>query len=1615
MKRRHLYAALLAMSMAAVPAAALANEEEPTTATPEAQALPDEEPALLNETAPAEEAPAVADETPAPADESQPAADAAEAPAAPAEADPAPETPAETVEDTTPPAEESKTPEEKPADKADETADPAPEEAPAKKTATKNTAESRKEFKDKLEKENYAEVNGWKVEKLKDGIYHMDEATKALPGGATDENGNMNNPSSIYFLLEEKTAMIIDGGNPYLNDEAKAEGSRLITQALTENKDVYFAFTHNHGDHIGLAVDPSVLGVLDPKGIWIHENDASSETIKKIFQMYDRDGKKGITHTVKDGDTIKAGEVTLDVVGIQAHTAGSVVFVSQEHETLFTGDSIGSGFVWLFWDTAENPIANLEAGCSTLQQIVQNWQHPSIFAGHRWQQFWEGNEQRPNEMSVQYLNDMKQTIQGLTNGSSKVEDYDMYANGLEVSTPGSKAKLDTSQANIDRYLDHLNDFKGTHTYVHNASSKLDINSYNTQAAATFIIYGDGDTSDEAAAKLLKDSGIEAIVDRSASKAIFVNPSKNGKYSAADKDVFMDLLNTLVGVSANLKLIGIGEGATFINNYLTSVNWMLSGIMTYGGEAGKDMKYTTPAYISGSDKAVTDQYVSGNKAEKTGTAGTMTTYVNPENRFEMVVENSAKEDFATAFRHAWDTVLSKFGRIGNYRPDLPVTESATWYMAPVTIERQFQYFDSADAVYGKFNIDVYEEDLNENGQKSLWYVQTPETATTEKGKAPVVVLMHGNTNDPRTQFDTSGWAKVAYENGIILISPEWQGHTFSGYEYEKMIDNSAEDPYVDFIGMLKKMFKQYEQIDTSRVYISGLSAGSRNTITNLLANPDIFAAGAGHSGAWSVNGAAQMKDIERNKDKFDSPAIFFTGDHDEYMMNGWDPTKMNNGLSCLNAFEKLNNMKVTTVDDLDEKYAELYGIPWDSGIYEVEHEGLARIIGGSMTNDKGVTIALNRIFGWGHWNDASVAPIMWEFMSRYVRDQETGEVKLYEDVYSYDHSGEVDIDSKNGVTNPTFLIYGDGKLTKEEADQLIADLGIEGLLHETAGKAFVINPVKAETNTNARAAAEDDDTFGLKDVDQFLALLDKHAGLNAKVIGIGQGATFVNQILSQYNWALAGVMLYGGEAGEQPKYSVPAYLSGSSQDTVADYIKANKATKRQNHDGLTGYVNPDSHYETVVLGKKNESLGEAFANAWKTTFSKTGRLGNIGGTFYLTPASKERPFQYYDLINDISDEEMKTNVVTKDLDGDGQLSLWYEYLPKATQNAAKGTVPVVFLMHGNGNDPRTQYETTGWAQLALEEGIILIAPEWQGHTFQGYEYDPMTEDDNATPDSDFIKLVHMMLEKYPQIDASRVYITGLSRGSYNTVSNILVNAKVFAAGAGHSGMINDKRDPNQVENIKKAVEANKDKYDVALLLFAGDKDENFTWDSLDETSIVNTIQLLQKMNNMPVTERKDLEKKFMDMNGLSFEEYQTIKADAENLCDILLGKSVNDKDAAIVLGRIKNWGHWNYPLMTRLSWEFMSQYARDPQTGELYLIEKGPSKPDSGSKKDKDPEDGKTKDETPSGTTAAGSTTVTSPNTAAVAETVSSSFSLFQTLSAAAAAGLLAVKKNRKRR
>ncbi len=67
------------------------------------------------------------------------------------------------------------------------------------------------------------------------------------------------------------------------------------------------------------------------------------------------------------------------------------------------------------------------------------------------------------------------------------------------------------------------------------------------------------------------------------------------------------------------------------------------------------------------------------------------------------------------------------------------------------------------------------------------------------------------------------------------------------------------------------------------------------------------------------------------------------------------------------------------------------------------------------------------------------------------------------------------------------------------------------------------------------------------------------------------------------------------------------------------------------------------------------------------------------------------------------------------------ALHYEYIPKTALNSRPKSVPLVVMLHGNGNDPRTQGESAGWPELAAKNNIILISVEWQGRTANGVRY------------------------------------------------------------------------------------------------------------------------------------------------------------------------------------------------------------------------------------------------------------------------------------------------------
>ena len=221
------------------------------------------------------------------------------------------------------------------------------------------------------------------------------------------------------------------------------------------------------------------------------------------------------------------------------------------HSVLFAGDTFGSGFIWLFWDTNNgNPIKALSAGITKAQALLNEMttpeSKPTILAGHRWQQFWDQNPQRPGEMSIQYFNDMQQVITGLTNGSTVSKDYSAgNFSGIELSSNGAKAKIDTMQKYVDTYLDQLNAM--SQAYVYNASAKLSIDTVNNTAMPTFIIYPDGYISDEDAKKLLDDSGLTTIIDDHAAVAYVARPTDGKTFTANDLDGFKTIVKKIAEI------------------------------------------------------------------------------------------------------------------------------------------------------------------------------------------------------------------------------------------------------------------------------------------------------------------------------------------------------------------------------------------------------------------------------------------------------------------------------------------------------------------------------------------------------------------------------------------------------------------------------------------------------------------------------------------------------------------------------------------------------------------------------------------------------------------------------------------------------------------------------------------------------------------------------------------------------------------------------------------------------------------------------------------------------------------------------------------------------------
>lgn len=136
--------------------------------------------------------------------------------------------------------------------------------------------------------------------------------------------------TNCYILLDEETmeAAIIDPA-----DEAETLRDTIENLGATLR---YILLTHGHRDHTLAA--PKLHEMFPDAAVYIHAADKGQVGIYR-YPMEELIG--GDLKFYDDGDTLKLGNLTIEVIATPGHTGGSVCL--RVGNALFTGDTLFAG------------------------------------------------------------------------------------------------------------------------------------------------------------------------------------------------------------------------------------------------------------------------------------------------------------------------------------------------------------------------------------------------------------------------------------------------------------------------------------------------------------------------------------------------------------------------------------------------------------------------------------------------------------------------------------------------------------------------------------------------------------------------------------------------------------------------------------------------------------------------------------------------------------------------------------------------------------------------------------------------------------------------------------------------------------------------------------------------------------------------------------------------------------------------------------------------------------------------------------------------------------------------------------------------------------------------
>ena len=117
---------------------------------------------------------------------------------------------------------------------------------------------------------------------------------------------------------------------------------------------------------------------------------------------------------------------------------------------------------------------------------------------------------------------------------------------------------------------------------------------------------------------------------------------------------------------------------------------------------------------------------------------------------------------------------------------------------------------------------------------------------------------------------------------------------------------------------------------------------------------------------------------------------------------------------------------------------------------------------------------------------------------------------------------------------------------------------------------------------------------------------------------------------------------------------------------------------------------------------------------------------------------------------------------KQINVGGKSRSYNMYVP--TSYPTDKLVPLVLRFHGLGGNGGQEISTTGYREMADQEGFILVAPSGSNGSFGGaWNVGTCCTSDRSVDDVAFVKAIINDVKKVANIDDKRIYATGFSMG------------------------------------------------------------------------------------------------------------------------------------------------------------------------------------------------------------------------------------------------------------